>query len=89
MTHFGAGDDVEGQLDEVGRRLDEFAELARGSDRDTFIATVRRTIEADAGPELLPVYEQAAPPDQLFAGLERYWRKRGEKASQAPGAGVS
>jgi glyoxylase-like metal-dependent hydrolase (beta-lactamase superfamily II) len=89
MTHFGAGDDVEGQLGEVGRRLDEFAELARGGDRDAFIATVRRTIEADAGSELLPAYEQAAPPDQLFAGLDRYWRKRADKASRAPGAGVS
>jgi glyoxylase-like metal-dependent hydrolase (beta-lactamase superfamily II) len=89
ITHFGAGEDVERQLDEVGRRLDEFAELARRSDRDTFIATVRRTIEADVGSDLLPTYEQAAPPDQLYAGLERYWRKRADKASQAPGAGVS
>jgi hypothetical protein len=22
------------------------------------------------------VFEQAAPPDQLYMGLERYWRKR-------------
>jgi hypothetical protein len=22
------------------------------------------------------VFEQAAPPDQLYQGLERYWRKR-------------
>ncbi len=89
ITHFGAGEDVEAQLDEVERRLDEFAELARDNDRDTFIDAFRRTVEADAGAELLPTYEQAAPPDQLYAGLERYWRKRAEKASQPPGAPVS
>jgi glyoxylase-like metal-dependent hydrolase (beta-lactamase superfamily II) len=89
ITHFGASDDVEAQLEEVGRRLDAFAELARDGDEDAFIATLRRTIEADAGAELLPTYEQAAPPDQLYAGLARYWRKRAEKRSQQSGASVS
>ena len=30
---------------------------------------------------LLEAYEQAAPPDQLYAGLERYWRKRADAVS--------
>ena len=89
MTHFGASSAVEAQLEEVGTRLDEWAELARESDHDTFVETVRRIIEADAGSELLPTYIQAAPPDQLYAGLDRYWRKRAEKRSPAPGAPVS
>jgi len=87
ITHFGASEDVEGQLDEVGRRLDQFAELARDSDSDTFIATVRRTIEADVGSQLLSAYEQAAPPDQLYAGLERYWRKTGRQSVAGAGRG--
>jgi hypothetical protein len=32
-------------------------------------ATDRAAVEA---------YEQAAPPNQLYMGLERYWRKRAE-----------
>jgi hypothetical protein len=28
-------------------------------------------------------YTQAAPPDQLWLGLERYWRKRREREREA------
>ncbi len=81
MTHFGASTDVEHQLAELGRRLDTWGELARTHDRDGFIAAVRAEIASSADPELAAAYEQAAPGDQLYAGLERYWRKR----SSAPG----
>jgi glyoxylase-like metal-dependent hydrolase (beta-lactamase superfamily II) len=76
MTHFGASDAVDDQLDELGRRLDEWAELARSSDQNEFIAAVQRQIADGSDPDLPPAYEQAAPPEQLYAGLERYWRKR-------------
>jgi glyoxylase-like metal-dependent hydrolase (beta-lactamase superfamily II) len=89
MTHFGASEDVEAQLDEVGRRLDAWAEVARNEDMEGFIDTVRGEIEANAGPELAAAYKQAAPPEQLYAGLDRYWRKRAEQASSASGAPVS
>ena len=78
QTHFGWSDDPEAQLDELSARLDDFAARAREQDLDTFIAAVRAEIEEHADPELLEAYEQAAPPDQLYAGLERYWRKRAE-----------
>jgi glyoxylase-like metal-dependent hydrolase (beta-lactamase superfamily II) len=78
ITHFGASEDVERQLDEVGQRLDQWAERVRTEDIDTFIQRIRQEIEADAGAELIPAYAQAAPPEQLYAGLERYWRKRAE-----------
>lgn len=76
MTHFGASDAVEEQLDEVGRRLDAWAERARSCDEDEFIAFVQAEIAAGADPELLAAYTQTAPPDQVYAGLRRYWRKR-------------
>jgi glyoxylase-like metal-dependent hydrolase (beta-lactamase superfamily II) len=76
MTHFGAGEDVERQLAELGERLDTWGELARTHDRDAFVATVREQIERAAGAELAATYEQAAPAEQLYAGLERYWAKR-------------
>jgi glyoxylase-like metal-dependent hydrolase (beta-lactamase superfamily II) len=79
MTHFGAADDVDAHLDELEGRLDEWAALARGGDRDSFMAAVRSQIASAARPpEVADQYEEAAPADQLFAGLERYWRKRDE-----------
>jgi glyoxylase-like metal-dependent hydrolase (beta-lactamase superfamily II) len=89
MTHFGATEDVAAQLQELDRRLDDWAELARTVDRESFIATVRERIEEAAGAELLTAYTQAAPPEQLYAGLDRYWRKRAEKLSGAGRASIS
>ena len=58
--------------------------LARTGDREAFVASVREQIRAavqgiDAS--AAEAYEQAAPADQLWAGLERYWRKREEAAA--------
>ncbi len=89
MTHFGAGEDVAAQLAELDRRLDEWAELVRTGDRDSFIAAVLEQIQSSAGPEIAAAYTQAAPPEQLYAGLERYWRKRAESFSGAGSTPVS
>jgi glyoxylase-like metal-dependent hydrolase (beta-lactamase superfamily II) len=72
ITHFGATDQVEAQLDELERRLDEHAEMARDQDQDEFIAAVEAEMPAD----LIDYYRQAAPPEQLYMGLDRYWNKR-------------
>jgi glyoxylase-like metal-dependent hydrolase (beta-lactamase superfamily II)/cell division septum initiation protein DivIVA len=82
MTHFGAADDVDDQLAEVSERLDTWAALAHGEDLETFARVVTEEIAQDAGPDLLPAYTQAAPPELLYAGLERYWSKR--EAGEAP-----
>jgi glyoxylase-like metal-dependent hydrolase (beta-lactamase superfamily II) len=76
MTHFGDVENVEEHLGELGRRLDRWAALARESEQDPFMASVREEIRAAAGPGVAPAYEEAAPADQLYKGLERYWRKR-------------
>jgi glyoxylase-like metal-dependent hydrolase (beta-lactamase superfamily II) len=89
ITHFGAYEDVDGQLDEVSSRLDEWAERARGEAEEAFIAVIESEIEAGAEAGLLPTYEQAAAPDQLYAGLERYWRKRAEAVPPPAGPPVS
>jgi hypothetical protein len=78
MTHFGASDEVEAQLAEVSERLDGWAARAREQDLDTFVASVRDEIAEHVDSDTAAAYEQAAPPDQLYAGLERYWRKRAE-----------
>ena len=84
FTHFGWAEDVEAQLDELDARLDDWAGRARELPRDEFMAAIRREIAAGAAEGTPPAYEQAAPPEQLYAGLERYWRKRQE--ADAPSA---
>ncbi len=89
MTHYGASHDVTGQLDELSDRLGRWALLARDHDQDGFIAAIQREIAVSASPEVAQAYTQAAAPDQLYAGLERYWRKRDERAGRAQSAPVS
>jgi glyoxylase-like metal-dependent hydrolase (beta-lactamase superfamily II) len=75
MTHFGASDDVTAQLAEVGRRLDRWAELARQNELDGFVAAVAEEIAENADAETAAAYAQAAPREQLYAGLRRDWDK--------------
>jgi hypothetical protein len=84
VTHFGETEDVSGQLMDVGSRLDSWAELARGVDQRTFIERIRAEIEREADPATALAFVQAAPPEQLYAGLERYWRKRMDAPNARP-----
>jgi glyoxylase-like metal-dependent hydrolase (beta-lactamase superfamily II) len=84
ITHFGASEDVGAQLGDLGARLDDWARWARDHDEDGFIARVRDELERRAEPELIEAYLQAAAPDQMYAGLERYWRKRAEAVTSGP-----
>jgi glyoxylase-like metal-dependent hydrolase (beta-lactamase superfamily II) len=81
MTHFGESTEVEPQLGEVSRRLEDWAARVREQEAEEFIAAVKAEIVQGAGPELLDTYTQAAPPEQLYAGLKRYWSKRQDGAS--------
>jgi len=78
FTHFGDSTEVEGQLAEVWARLQDWSERVREQASSEFIAGVVAEIESASEPGTLPAYLQAAPPEQLYAGLERYWRKRAE-----------
>jgi len=88
MTHFGATEDVDAQLSELGGRLDAWAQTARSGDLETFVQAITREIEQGTDPEMVAAFLQAAPPEQLYAGLERYWRKRAD-ASSAQGLALS
>lgn len=81
ITHFGGYEDVDAQLSELASRLDDWAERARAQDRDRFIAGVEAEVEDVTDPPVRPAYAQAAPADQIYMGLERYWRKRAETVS--------
>ncbi len=88
ITHFGSSEDVQAQLDEVGQRLDAWAELARTHDLSSFVLGIREEIERGAGsdgPVVAATYAQAAPVEQIYAGLKRYWHKAGAPDRGAEG----
>jgi glyoxylase-like metal-dependent hydrolase (beta-lactamase superfamily II) len=76
ITHFGISDDVDGQLRELATRLDDWATLARDHSEKSFIASIQGQIRREGGDALAAAYQQAAPAEQLYAGLKRYWSKR-------------
>jgi hypothetical protein len=79
MTHFGSSTGVDEQLAEVERRLDDWARRVEETELDEFIVSLREEIvDGASDPDLLATYEQAAPPEQLYAGLKRYLRKQAE-----------
>jgi len=76
ITHFGLSEDVEAQIGRVRESLRREAESARGGDREAFLAALEAEIDVQATPDAARSLRQASPPEQLWAGLERYWRKR-------------
>jgi len=77
ITHFGASEEVAGQLDRVDAWLADAAAAAEGGDREGFAGWLAARFDAE-GAEVAERLRQAMPPDQLWLGLERYWRKRRE-----------
>jgi glyoxylase-like metal-dependent hydrolase (beta-lactamase superfamily II) len=75
LTHFGQAEPGP-QLGRLREALRRNAELARLGDRDAFLATIAREVEASHDAAAAASLRQAAPPEQLWLGLERYWRKR-------------
>jgi glyoxylase-like metal-dependent hydrolase (beta-lactamase superfamily II) len=78
LTHFGRHADVAEHLDRLRAGLRGQAELARREDEPGFVAAMRQRLAGELDPDSQASFEQAAPPDQLYQGLERYWRKRAE-----------
>lgn len=89
ITHFGASEDVEGHLEQVARRLDEWAERVGEQDQQAFVGEIEQEIENAAAEGTPAAYQQAAPAEQIYLGLDRYWRKRGDSLPPAGGAPVS
>jgi hypothetical protein len=77
LTHFGFADDPGAQL---GRTLEALArqlQWATLGDPQSFEAELAAARPDDVDPQLV----QAAPPGQLYLGLERYLKKRAEAAA--------
>jgi glyoxylase-like metal-dependent hydrolase (beta-lactamase superfamily II) len=73
LIHFGVFDDVGRHLDELERRLDEWAErVASGVDEQGFVQAALTGLD----PAAMDEYAQAMPIEQSYAGLRRYVEKR-------------
>jgi glyoxylase-like metal-dependent hydrolase (beta-lactamase superfamily II) len=78
LTHFGPVDDVEPQLERARRQLSWMGELARTGDRERFLQALGSQVDSEVDREIGARVRHAAPPAQLWLGLERYWRKRSQ-----------
>ena len=75
LIHFGVADDVGPHLDRLRDRLRAWtARVGQGADEEAFVPQSRAELGEDR-----PLYEQAMPLWQSYAGLRRYWDKRQEE----------
>lgn len=82
LTHFGQIDDPLPHLAHVKERLREEADLARELSEDAYEQRHRERVAAssasdDAAAEMI----QCVPPEYQWRGLDRYWRKREDRAA--------
>lgn len=85
LTHFGPAGDPAAHLDAAERELVRLAETARPGDRGAFLARLDERI-AERPAEQAERIRSAMPPEQVWFGLERYWRKRAEAGDRDSGA---
>lgn len=80
LTHFGAVDDVAEQIERTRGALTDAAESARDHSEEEFTAAMEARLARETDEDTARSFLQAAAPDQQYAGLSRYWRKRAEAA---------
>lgn len=91
LTHFGPHGEPPAHLASLLEHLDGLAGLARAiveEKRDatpdervaSFVADIRRYLQRHLSDTTAALYDQAAPLDQCWLGLERYWKKQGAGA---------
>ncbi|MCX6389512.1 MAG: MBL fold metallo-hydrolase [Solirubrobacterales bacterium] len=83
LTHFGEYQDVDDQIAALRSCLGDHVEMARELGPAEFADAVRARLAKEVGEENAAAYFQAAPPDDLQAGLARYWMKRAEAEGSA------
>lgn len=82
ITHFGRFEDVPEQIGRVREALAWQAETARGGDLESFAGGVRELLYRELDDDTADALMRAAPPEQLFLGLQRYWAKREESEAR-------
>ena len=81
LTHFGEFADPGRQLERAAEALRRAAEVARPRDQGAFIEAIETEID-DQPAESADRMRAAMPPQQVWLGLERYWRKRDERGGE-------
>jgi glyoxylase-like metal-dependent hydrolase (beta-lactamase superfamily II) len=82
LPHFGVVDEPEAHVEQVRSRLRTWAARVReGMDEDEWVRVAEAELAAEADAETAAVFRQAGPLWQSFAGLRRYWDRRGEIAA--------
>jgi len=79
LTHFGRYEEVGEHIERVRESLALRSEKARTLDSGAFDDWSRAETRASVDAETAESFFQAAVPDQLGAGLRRYWDKRAER----------
>jgi glyoxylase-like metal-dependent hydrolase (beta-lactamase superfamily II) len=84
LTHFGAVAGVAEHIEQMRGRLAAWGEVAKSAGLERFVEVVEAETRASAGDDgTAERYFQAAPPNQLYLGLERYWSKKAEREAIA------
>jgi glyoxylase-like metal-dependent hydrolase (beta-lactamase superfamily II) len=82
LPHFGVVEEPAQHVERTRERLREWAARVRdGATEEEFVRDADKELEEAADPETAAAYTQAGPLWQSYAGLVRYWRKRGEAAT--------
>jgi glyoxylase-like metal-dependent hydrolase (beta-lactamase superfamily II) len=76
LTHFGEVSDPEAHFEVVRARLREQAELAGSLGSEEFEWRIREQVAEHAEPATAEAMMQAVPPEQQWAGLDRYLSRR-------------
>ena len=83
ITHFGRFEGVDDHLLRTREGLAHWGELTRAHGRDAFIASLEQELGSIGDDAVGERMMFAVPAEQLWAGLERYWRKRDEREAAA------
>jgi glyoxylase-like metal-dependent hydrolase (beta-lactamase superfamily II) len=79
LPHFGLVEEPVAHVERTRERLRTWAGRVRaGATEDEFVAVAERELVEAADPETAAAYTQAGPLWQSYAGLARYFAKRGE-----------
>lgn len=83
VTHFGRHEGVEDHLLRMRERIARWGELSREHGREAFLAALDDELRSldDQGAADRIMF--AVPREQMWLGLERYWRKKAEREAAA------
>jgi glyoxylase-like metal-dependent hydrolase (beta-lactamase superfamily II) len=81
LPHFGVVDDPAEHLATLRERLETWSDRVReGADEEAFVRAAEAELAEAVPAEERDTYTQAGPLWQSYAGLARYWAKKGEAA---------